>query len=201
MTITYSIGDNLYINMTNNCTNDCDFCVRMLSDTVSGSPSLRLDREPTRDEIIADIVTSRPQKYRELVFCGFGEPTCRLDDMLYVCGEVRRLYPGLRIRLNTNGHASLINGKNTAPMFDGLLDSISISLNHRDAESYAEMCRPQFGERAFEALLDFTREIKKYVPEVTLSALDLLSGDDIDACRAIADSLGVRFYVRHYATA
>ena len=126
MTITYVVKNGLYVNMTNRCSNSCDFCIRQNGEGVYGSDSLWLDREPTVDEIVADIAKYDLTTFDELVFCGYGEPTERVDDMLSVASAVKKLVP-IKIRLNTNGHGNLIAGRDVTPEFQGLIDVVSIS--------------------------------------------------------------------------
>ena len=134
--------------------------------------------------------------YKEIVFCGYGEPTCRLNIMLQVCRFIRKK-SGIKIRLNTNGHASLIEHHDTAPLFEGLLDTVSVSLNAADAESYQNICHSEFGKSAFYGMLDFAREVKKYVPEVLFSVVrTTIPESDVEKCKKIADEYGIRLRVR-----
>ena len=194
MTITYTVGDSLYVNTTNRCSNSCDFCVRSHGEELYGD--LWLDREPTREEILEDIEKRPLADYKELVFCGYGEPCERLDDILWVCRELKKQHT-LKIRINTNGHSDLINGRNTAPEFAGLMDTVSISLNCADAKSYAAVCHPEFGEEAYAALIDFARRVKEYVPNVIFSVVrGSIPDADIEICRKIAEDAGVKLRVR-----
>ena len=196
MIITYIHGDGLYVNMTNRCSNACDFCVRSHGDTLYGN--LWLDREPTREEIADSIFSRDLSAFSELVFCGYGEPTERLDDMLALCAQVRER-SDIKIRINTNGHSDLINGRNTAPEFEGLFDVVSISLNTSCPEIYEQMCLPAFGKDSHRALIEFAGNVKKYVPRVVLSVVDTtISKDDIEKCRKIAEQIGVEFRLREY---
>ena len=198
MTITYEYGSNLYVNTTNRCTCSCDFCLRNSGDGVGTANSLWLEREPTREEILGDILKRDLKAYGELVFCGYGEPAFRLEDILWVCGKVRET-SDIKTRMDTNGHASLINGKDTPPMLKGLVDTLSISLNYPTAEEYVRRCRPRDGEAAYRAMLDFTREAAKYVPNVVMTVVDIgISQEDIEKCRMIAEGLGARFRIRKY---
>lgn len=200
MTITYKVGDGLYVNLTNECTNACDFCIRNNGDGAYGSDTLWLEREPTKEEVLEDILGAfEKANYEELVFCGYGEPTCRLDDMLWVCRGIRTSLPHVKIRLNTNGQADLIYGGDTSGKFDGLVDSISISLNSADAKKYQEVCHSIYGEEAYTAMLTFAHNVAKYVPDVAFSVVrGFLSEDDIKVCQSIADEAGVRLRVREY---
>ena len=196
MVITYNIKNSLYLNITNHCTNRCDFCIR---DHGTGLyASLKLEREPALDEILGDVLSQNLHKYKEIVFCGYGEPTCRLYDLLAICKKLREV-TDTPIRLNTNGHASLISGEDTAPMFKGLIDVVSISMNAADPDTYYQLCHPKFGEDTYVGVLKFAREISKYVPKVVLTAVEsTIQPDDVDRCRRIAADLGAGFRLREY---
>ena len=196
MTITYEVGDGLYVNVTNRCTNACEFCVRQTADGTYGE--LWLEREPTKEEILSDILSRDLQKYSEIVFCGYGEPTIRLDDILYVCGELKKTH-STPIRINTNGHACLIYGRDVTPSLEGLVDRVSVSLNTANAEDYVSVCHPDFGEEAYQALLDFAAKAQKYVPSVALSVVrGSIPDEDIEKCKAIASKAGVPLKVREF---
>lgn len=196
MVITYNIKNSLYLNITNHCTNRCDFCIR---DHGTGLyASLKLEREPALDEILGDVLSQNLHKYKEIVFCGYGEPTCRLYDLLAICKKLREV-TDTPIRLNTNGHASLISGEDTAPMFKGLIDVVSISMNAADPDTYYQLCHPKFGEDTYVGVLKFAREISKYVPKVVLTAVEsTIQTDDVDRCRRIAADLDAEFRLREY---
>lgn len=198
MTITYEVGTALYVNITNRCSNRCDFCIRNNGDGAYGSNPLWLKREPSREEIFEAIVNANPDNYSELVFCGYGEPTERLFDLVWVAEKVKSVF-SVKIRVNTNGHSSLIHSKDTAPMYGGVIDTISISLNAPSAKKYDTICHSRFGEAAFDGLIDFASKVKHYVPETVLSVVDVsLSDKEIEECRAIAESIGVPLRVRKY---
>ena len=193
MTITYRVGNGLYINMTNRCTNECSFCIRKLCDAVGDTDSLWLEQEPGREEILNDIKSHDLTKYSEIVFCGFGEPTERLDDLLWLCKEIKQI-TNLPIRVNTNGHASLIAGYDTTPLFEGLVDRMNVSLNAASADEYNDLCKSRFGIEAYQGMLEFAYNIKKYVPDVVLS---IVSGTtDTESCRKIADEAGLPLRIR-----
>ena len=193
MTITYCVGDGLYINITNRCTNDCEFCIRKSSSSYGDADSLWLEREPSRDEILSDIKNRNLSSFSEIVFCGFGEPTERLEDLLWLCEQIKQ-FCSLPIRVNTNGHASLIAGYDTAPLFANLVDRMNISLNAFDAEEYFRLCKPVFGEDTYLEMLDFAKRVKNYVPDVVLS---IVAGTtDSELCQKIADEVGLPLRIR-----
>jgi TatD DNase family protein len=187
--IAYRIRDSLYLNITNRCTNKCSFCVKFRSDFVKGH-RLKLASEPSVEEIKASI--GDPKKFREIVFCGYGEPLQRLDIVKSISGWVKK--QGGRVRINTNGHANLIYGKNILPELAGNVDSLSISLDAHNEETYNRICKPAFKD-AFQAVLQFTKEAKKLISDVQVTVVDM-EGVDLVKCRAIAEELGVPLRIR-----
>ncbi len=190
-TIAYKIRDSLYLNITNRCTNACSFCVRFHTDYVKGH-NLRLSREPDIEELKDAI--GDPKAYREVVFCGYGEPLIRLDLVKTLAGWIKER--GGRVRVNTNGHANLIHGRNILPELAGLVDSLSISLDAPDEETYNRLCRPLI-KGAFQGVIEFIKEAKRFIPEVTVTVVDV-NGVDIDRCKEIASELGVKFRLRKF---
>ena len=201
MTATYRVKDGLYVNLTNRCPCACTFCIRQNGSGAYGSDSLWLEREPTADEVRASIEANLGD-CKELVFCGYGEPTERLDVLLEIAAWFRTAYPAVPIRVNTNGLSDLIAGELTAHRFKDLVDTVSISLNAPTAEEYAALCRPKFGAAAYPAMLKFAEEVKRYVGKVVLSVVgtDALTPEKEAACRRIAASLGVALRVRHFVS-
>lgn len=199
-TVTYRVGDSVYVNLTNRCPCACTFCLREHGAGVYGSDSLWLKREPTADEVRASIGAWDFSRYREVVFCGYGEPTERLDVLLEAAASVKRLDPTVRVRLNTNGLSDLVNGRPTAALFAESFDCISISLNTDDPAEYLSVCRPKFGEAAYPALLAFARAVAASVPEVVLTVVGepVTDAAKQERCRAIAESVGARLRVRKY---
>ena len=199
MTITYEFEGSLYINVTNRCSNDCSFCVRNNHETVNGTDNLWLDREPTTEEIKNDFKKRDMSKYDSIVFCGYGEPLMRFDDCMEVAKWLKKTYPEIPIRINTNGQANLIEKRDVTPEFEGIIDSISISLNAANSKRYHEICQSAFGEAAFDGLQEFAQLSKRFVPKVTLSIVDHnISKEEIETCRKIAAKCGVDFRVRAY---
>lgn len=197
MTITYPIDNSLYINVTNRCTNSCGFCIRHTPSGV-GDVDLWLEREPTRDEIYQAIEKNDLNRYKELVFCGYGEPGYRMEDIAYVAHKIKENHD-IPIRINTNGHANKIAGKDVTPLLQGCVDIISISLNASDAEKYNEICKCAFGTDGFYEMLDFAKKAKKYVPRVILSVVDVIGEDEIEKCRKVCESVGCEYRVRVYS--
>lgn len=198
MTITYPVTTGLYVNITNRCPCACTFCVRNKKDHVFESDSLWLEREPTVQEICDSLDTWDLAKYEEVVFCGFGEPTERLYDLLEVAKYIKSK-SDIRIRINTNGLADLIWKKSTAPKLKGLIDAVSISLNVTNKEDYLEVVRPKFGIESFDAMLQFTKDCTEYVPSVMMTVVDVVTTkEEQEKCREICESVGAIFRVRPY---
>jgi TatD DNase family protein len=192
--IAYTIRNSLYLNITNRCSNICSFCPRLEKPYVKGH-YLGLKNEPGVEEVL-HAVGNHIERYDEVVFCGYGEPTERLDVLKGVARALKQR--GVRkIRLNTNGHGDLINGRPICQELAGLVDSVYISLNTPSVEEYKELCSPSFGDSAYTALIEFTKQAKVFIPEVTLSVVDV-PRLDMEACKKIADGLGVKFRVRRY---
>ncbi len=200
MTIVYQVKKALYVNLTNRCPCACRFCLRQNAPGVYGSQSLWLEREPTVQEVITALVQWDLDRYPEVVFCGYGEPTERLDDLLEIGRWLKKKHPALPVRVNTNGLADLIAGEPTASRFAGIIDRLSISLNSPDAKEYLELCRPRFGEAAYPAMLRFAQEAAKFVPDVMMTIVGepVNSLEKQAACRALCDRLGLRLRIRPY---
>lgn len=190
--IAYRIRNSLYLNITNRCTNSCTFCTKFRDFKVKGH-QLRLEHEPDTQEIINAI--GDPREYEEVVFCGYGEPLLRLDTVIEVARWLKQHQ--VQVRINTDGQANLVHGRNIVPELKGLVDSISISLNASSAQEYQLLCRSTFGAEGFAGVKDFIREAVKVIPQVTASAVTV-PGVDIDACAAIAAELGADFRERVY---
>ncbi len=187
--IAYRIRENLYLNLTNRCTNKCSFCVRFHTDYVKGY-NLRLSREPTEDELRNAI--GDPSRYREIVFCGYGEPLLRLDAVKSLAKWIKER--GGSVRINTNGHGNLIHKRNILGELQGIVDSLSVSLDAHDEDAYNRICAPAFKD-AFSAVLSFIREAKKYIPNVQATVVEM-EGVDVEKCKKLADELGVVLRVR-----
>ena len=174
MTITYEYEDALYVNLTNKCNCNCEFCLRhgRKEGSIYTEDSLWLEREPTREEALDSFLSRDVCSYREIVFCGYGEPTYRLDDILWLVDQ---------------------------PELKGRIDTLSISLNAVTAAEYTALCHPAQGEAAYQAMLDFAREATRYVPHVVLTIVDKdKSSEEIETCRQIAAELGVKLRIRSF---
>lgn len=201
MTISYEYEGALYVNLTNRCDCACVFCLRHNGHKGSiYADDLWLEHEPTREEALDDLRKRDLPSYRELVFCGFGEPMFRTDDILWLVDRLKEEVPGLpSVRINTNGHANLIQGRDVTADLAGRIDTVSISLNGSTAEEYCAVTQPKDGVRGWEAMLDFTRRATAYVPHVVMTIVDKdKTPEEIQRCRTLAESLGARLRVRAY---
>lgn len=198
MTITYPVKTGIYVNMTNRCPCACTFCLRHNGEGVYGSDCLWLDREPTVQEVCDSIDTWDLSKYNEIVFCGYGEPTERLYDLLEVAKYIKSK-SDIKIRINTNGLADLIWNEKTAPKLEGLIDTVSVSLNATNKEEYLKVVRPKFGIDSYDAMLNFTKDCSKYVPNVVMTVVDVVtSKEEQEICGKICESVGAILRVRPY---
>ncbi len=195
-TISYKIRNSLYLNLTQRCTANCVFCTRLTKPIVQGY-NLALDREPSAQEVWDSI--DDPKLYDEVVFCGFGEPTLRLDVIKEVAKKIKDA--GGRVRLNTNGHGNLIHKRNIVPELKGLIDEVSVSLNADTSEGYDEIVQPlpAFRGKAYDEVKQFISEAKKYIPDVQATIVTHQKDIDEAKCEEIANNeFGVKYRPRRY---
>ncbi|MEI6100421.1 MAG: TatD family nuclease-associated radical SAM protein [Eubacteriales bacterium] len=187
----YEYDGKAYINLTNRCTNSCTFCIRNHEDGVGGY-YLWLTKEPTAQEVI-DLL-KKDQK--DVVFCGFGEPTIKIEELKEIARFVKGY--GGNVRINTNGHASAFHGRDIAKELKGIVDVVSISLNNSDPGKYNEVCRSIYGKQGYLHMLQFARDCVANGIAVKFSVMDLIGEEDIEKCRKIAEEIGAGFKVRTY---
>lgn len=196
MEILYKVHNNLYVNLTNKCPCACTFCLRQNMDHVGESKSLWLEREPSAEEVIAEFAKFDMSRFNEVVFCGFGEPTEAFEVLKKVAAFVKETYH-MPIRLNTNGLGNLVNGRDITPEMEGLIDTVSISLNTPNADRYHELVRSKFGDKSFDAMLDFARSSTRYVSNVVMTTVDTtITKEEEEECRRICDSIGAKYRIR-----
>lgn len=191
-TYIYRIGENIYINLTNRCSNNCDFCIRNHSDGID-EYYLWLQREPDADEIISLLAN---EDCKEIVFCGFGEPLMRSDAVLKIAAYAKGR--GIKTRVNTNGQAQLFLDEDVTKQLCQVIDTFNVSLNATDAKTYQQICHSVYGEASYDALLRFARECKENGREVVLSVVDTIGKSEIEKAQRIADELGVKLRVREF---
>lgn len=194
----YEYGGNLYVNMTNQCPNRCQFCLRQNSSGSLYANNLWYQGgEPSKEEFWNQLQRRDLNRYPEIVFCGYGEPACRWDDMMWLCDRIRGQGSHF-IRVNTNGLANLITGRNAALELDSRVDAVSISLNASTPEGYNAICHSSFGLEALPAILRFTATAVFNVPHVRMTVVSTMPKAEQDACRQLAESVGADFFVREY---
>lgn len=201
MTISYEYEGALYVNLTNKCDCRCVFCLRHNGHKGSiYADDLWLEHEPTREEALNDLLARDMSKYRELVFCGFGEPMYRWDDDAWLIDQLKAKVPDLPpIRVNTNGHANRILGRDVTPELKGRIDVVSISLNGSDEAEYTAVTQPSTGALGWQDMLDFTRKAAQQVPSVMMTIVNKdKTEEEIQRCYALAESLGATLRVREY---
>lgn len=196
MTILYDYKESLYVNITNKCPCSCVFCIRKETDHVGNSDSLWLDHEPTVEEVKNEFKKFNLENYDEIVFCGYGEPLVRINEVIEIAKYIRSI-SDLKIRINTNGLSDLIHNKKTAILLKDKIDSVSISLNAPNKIRYNEVTRPKFGEKSFDALLNFAEDCKDYIEEVNFSVVDEINNDEIEEAQKLADKMNIVLRVRH----
>ncbi|MGE1063481.1 TatD family nuclease-associated radical SAM protein [Megasphaera paucivorans] len=189
----------VYINMTNRCNCACTFCLRNVK-KMDKTATLWLETEPSAEEIQYMLDTAPWTVINEIVFCGFGEPTMRLSDVVQLLTYVKHRHPHVQTRINTNGLSDLEYGYDTSSVFDHhILDTISISLNASNAERYLTLTRSKFGAESFEAMLAFAGHCKRYIPHVVMTIVDKVESDDeIKACQTVCAQRGLTLRVRAY---
>ena len=174
-------GVTCYVNTTNRCPCACTFCLRQTKEMMENN-SLWLKEEPSK----------------EMIICGFGEPMERWDDIKEVIDYIRSVKKDMKIRINTNGLANDIYGRDVTPEYKGRFDTVSISLNAPTKEEFLELTRSKFGISSFDDMLDFAKKCKAYVPNVVLTVVDIIGEEKIEACRKITDEIGVTLRVRPF---
>ena len=195
--IIYTYHNQVYMNITNKCDCSCRFCIRSHRDQVGEADNLWFQSEPTLEEIKDAIDAFDFTGYDEVVYCGYGEPTCALENLLASAAYAKEKY-NIKVRVNTNGLANLYHKRNVVPELAKVVDSVSISLNAPTAEKYQAVTRPQF-EDAFPALLEFAELAKDAFSHTQLSIVDVLPEDEIKACQKIADDRGIYLKIRKYS--
>ena len=196
MKIVYPVHTGLYLNLTNRCPCACTFCIRQKNEKFYTQDSLWLEHEPGFEEVKAALLAENLDKYSEFVFCGFGEPTEALDVLLKTA-EFLKSKTNKPVRLNTNGLGNLIHNKDITPLFEGLIDAVSISLNSSDPKIYEERVRPVFKGKAHPAMLEFAKKTAEHVPSVTMTTVSTtITHEDEENCRKICNEIGVTYRIR-----
>jgi len=193
-TFAYHYGGKTYINLTNRCNCSCSFCLRQNANGVTDQ-SLWLEKEPSVEEVIAQL-NEKGVIGNEVVFCGYGEPTFKLDELLTLSKRIKILNKNIKVRLNTNGLGSALHGKNIVPLLAKNIDAISVSLNAPNVKRYDDICKSSFGLKAFDYIIAFTKECVKAKIDTTMSVVSGLTIEEINECKKIAADLGAKFRQR-----
>lgn len=189
----YTVDGQTYINLTNQCSNRCDFCIRKNPVGIDGY-DLWLNKEPEAEEVIEQL---KDRGSVDVVFCGYGEPTMRLETLLKVAKYVKTT--GKKVRVNTNGLGNRENGRNVAPELAPVVDVISISLNQADRDQYDAVCHSKFGKEAFDLMIQFAKDCVKAGIDTVMTVVDVIPQEDIETCRKIAEEAGAKLRVRTYS--
>lgn len=192
-------GKNIYVNMTNRCPCNCVFCLRQTKKMMEGNSLWLKEGEPSVDQVMDLFAPYDLSVINELIFCGYGEPLERVADVCEVIDRLKSKYPNLKVRVNTNGLANLVHGRDITPELAGRFDTVSISLNAPDAEEFLALTRSKFGIGSFEALQEFAVLAKRHVPNVVMTVVEkVMSEDKIELCRKLCNDLGVTLRVRPF---
>jgi len=200
--LAYAIRNSLYINLTSRCTLSCRFCPKVeRRDFWVRGHYLRHQQDPEAPAVIEAVLGElrRRPELDEVVFVGLGESTLRLPELVRVAGAVREAFGRrFRLRLDTDGLANLVHGRDVTRELAACVDALSVSLNAPDRDTYARLCPSRYGAAAYDAVKAFIRAAKECGLHVTASAVGV-PGLDLDACRQVAEGeLGVEFRHRQY---
>lgn len=197
--LVYILDEKIYINLTNRCTNNCKFCIRQQKDDVVGTNMWLESEDYHPADVIIQLENVSDKIYKGVTFCGYGEPTVKFENLKAVAKYIKEYYPGVNIRVNTNGHGNVINKKDILPELKGLVDEFSISLNAQDEELYDELSQPKI-DNAYQAMLDFAKEAVEAGFKVTLSVVSKYENYNVDLaeCEVIAKSIGAEFRNREF---
>lgn len=197
--LVYILDDKVYINLTNACTNNCIFCLRQQKDDVEGTNMWLVNENYPVEDVINQLIPFVSKFNKGITFCGYGEPTVKLDALIYVSKFIKSKYPGTYIKVNTNGHGNVINKKNILPDLIGLVDEFSISLNAPNEELYNELSQPKI-PNAYRSMLEFAKMAVEYDFKTTLSVVSEYEDFDVDLikCQEISNSIGAEFRNRPF---
>lgn len=187
----------MYVNMTNRCNCACTFCLRNTKE-MNEQNNLWIEQEPTSQEIIEEFEKYDWSSLEEIVFCGFGEPTMCIDEVLSVADYLKGKHGEISIRMNTNGSGSRYNERDISKELAGRIDTVSISLNASNAKKYYEITRSRYGQEAYEDMLSFAVACKEYVENVVLTVVDCIGEEEIAACKKVCEERGLNLRVRPF---
>ncbi|MBO4389863.1 MAG: septum formation protein Maf [Lachnospiraceae bacterium] len=196
--IIYEFQNKLYVNLTNKSATSTAFVERQYTDQINSLESLWLDHEPTMIEVLTELSNWYIAQYKELVFCGYGEPTERMDLVLDIANFVKKR-SNIIIRLNTNGLSNLVNGPEIVSKYRDTIDEVSISMVSSTPNSYLTLSQSTYGIDSFQALLDYAAACKDAGCKVIMSTVESTITEEQEAkCRSICEELGVEYVIREY---
>lgn len=195
--ILYVYKDKVYLNITNKCPCACTFCIRSKKDAIGDASNLWLNHNPSFEEVKDAIDAFDFNSYNEIIFCGYGEPTNSFDVLIKTAQYIRSKLD-IKIRVNTNGLGSLVNGRDISEELCSNVDAVSISLNCSNKEDYLKTVRPKFGIESFDEMLDFAKKCRALTENVALSVVDVIGEEEVEKCRKIAEGLNIPLRVRKY---
>lgn len=193
----YLLYGKIYINLTNLCTNDCVFCIRAIKDDVVGANLFLSEEKVDMQELKKQLDAIKPENYEEIVFCGYGEPMLRLEELKEAAKYIREKYPHLKTRINTNGQANLVYKRNVVPELVGLIDSVSVSFNGENEEVYNAISLPKLPQ-AYEGMKEFIKECVKHNIDTTGTIVTGYKNYEVDleSCKSQIEALGAKFRER-----
>lgn len=197
--LVYILDNKIYINLTNGCTNDCLFCLRRDKSDVCGQEMWLKTENISAKEVIEQLEQVKDKISNGITFCGYGEPTIKLDILKEVAEYIKTTYPETYIKINTNGHGNAINKRDILPELKGLIDELSISLNAQTSELYEELCVPKI-KNAFEEMIEFSKKSVENGFKTTMSIVSNYKDYpvDIEKCESIANNIGASFRNREW---
>ncbi len=196
--IIYTYKDSVYANITNKCNCRCTFCIRFVKDGVGDAETLWHQVNPSKEEVLDAIKNFDFTGYKELVFCGYGEPTCQLDILLEAADYAKK-EKGLKTRLNTNGQGTAENGHDIVPELAKVIDSVSVSLNAPSKKEYEDVTRPLL-DNGFDNMLTFTKRCREVIGDVRWSIVDVLPEEEKDRCIALSEEHDIPLRIRKFSS-
>lgn len=195
--IIYTYNDKVYLNITNKCPCACTFCIRSKKDAIGSASNLWLNHNPSFGEVKKAIDEFDFTNCKEVIFCGYGEPTNSFEVLVETAKYIREKL-GIKIRVNTNGLGSFINSRDISKELCSCVDAVSISLNCSNEEDYFKTVRPKFGIKSYDEMLDFAKKCRAITENVALSVVDVIGEEEVEKCKKIAESLNIPLRVRKY---
>ena len=90
------------------------------------------------------------------------------------------------------------NKKPTAAEICSVIDIISVSLNDPDSEKYDKITKNIYPGKAFDAMLQFTKDCVACGAQVWMTVVDVIPPENIEKSKKICEQCGANFRVRSY---